>query len=101
MSQSAKCRADQCDRDAAPGGLCWGHWKQKQRGKPFSELRPYGDPKECWMRAQMAYADCDTDAAADHMWRRLYDRLRIATRRKVLAGLKKSKRCPENCPTLG
>lgn len=75
------CSVDGCAKEAARGGLCWGHIKRRQRKRTVSgELRAWGrPPPQLLVDAALSVADADT--ADDGAWRRAKDLLRKASDR--------------------
>lgn len=62
------CDVDGCNHPPAPGGLCWGHRKQKQRGRQLTPLQPRGRaPGQVLEAAALNLADASSeDESAYH-----------------------------------
>lgn len=73
------CSVDGCPKEAARGGLCWGHVKKRQRGQTVNEaLTERPESKIDVLReAALAYAE----AEEDDDFRRAEDSLRKAAER--------------------
>lgn len=71
------CTAPDCERAAARDGLCWGHLKQRQRGRRLTPLRErYESPWVRLVAAMEAYENADSDEAFE----RAKDRCRKAAK---------------------
>lgn len=71
------CSVSDCEREAVARGMCWGHYKRTQRGRPSSApLRPRGNPWNRVFEAGLALAG----AEEDEDFARLRERLRGAIR---------------------
>lgn len=67
------CTISGCDKPSARGGLCWGHVKRRQKGKPLTELGERLSPKERLVKAALDLAAaCDFD---EILFRKLQKRL--------------------------
>jgi DNA invertase Pin-like site-specific DNA recombinase len=77
----ATCSVDGCERDAARGGMCWGHDKARREGQPLRPLRSYANPLESLRESAYALADLDSDGGSDREFRRLDQNLQDAAKR--------------------
>lgn len=55
------CAFPDCTEDAQRYGLCWGHAKQKQRGRPLTPLREVLNPKEAVLAAAVDWVEVDSE----------------------------------------
>lgn len=79
------CLAPGCERPATRRGMCRGHRKQHEAGRPFTPLQPRNQsPFERYETAVRVYDD--TSAEDDAAFARNAARLRVA-RRAVVAGV--------------
>lgn len=86
---TAFCSVSECVNAARKAGLCWGHFKRRQRGQSANgELRPsVMTPDQVLTEAALAYAEADVadDGAFQRAWDRLRKAAAIYTRRKKRA----------------
>lgn len=63
-----ECTADDCDKPATRGGLCYAHEKRKARGKDMSaKVRDYGlSLTELRQKAALRYADASELSEAEY-----------------------------------
>lgn len=85
------CTVDGCLRPARRSGLCWGHLKQRTKGKPLSDLAEKGHgPKRVLQEA--IYDWVEADASDKAAWARAWDRVRKAAVRYAKAGRRPRKK---------
>jgi hypothetical protein len=76
MVRETPCGVDGCDNGGRKAGLCWAHYKRRQRGRPLSP--PIAHPPRTWSesltRAALKYADVESED--DHAFLRARDALR-------------------------
>lgn len=71
------CSGPECQRPVARSGLCWGHYRQRQRGHRLRPLEPRDlAPIHSLTAAALAYAQAD-----DEDYDRALARLKTAARR--------------------
>lgn len=86
VTSRSKCLIDGCDRPEelangrSAGGLCAGHRKRKQQGRPLEPPLHAGmgrreAPRRALVHAAMDLGDIDTGTDSDLEWRRAVDRL--------------------------
>lgn len=85
-NEAIPCSIAECGKDAARGGLCWGHLKRRERGQLLAKpVRDYS--KTAWsglLRAVDDFADATHEVGtedAKKAWKRAEWRLRDAIRR--------------------
>lgn len=62
MNEGGQCSADDCENDAASGGLCWGHIKKRGKGQGLGKLAKKPKSKLARLEeAALAYADAEGD----------------------------------------
>lgn len=85
-----KCLIEECQHPAAlrKGGLCHGHARRKQDGKPIeAPLRHHGDPRRTLFEAALALGDVGDD---DNAYRRVIRRFWKAHHRAAAAARRQS-----------
>lgn len=59
------CSFPDCLEEAKRYGLCWGHAKQRQRGRELTPLAQAMSPKEAFLEAALAWVEAEGDAEYD------------------------------------
>jgi hypothetical protein len=69
-----QCEFAECGREAFRDGLCFGHFKQRQRSQELRPLRGYRSERETLLRNAFALADLDENLEADYDFERAIQR---------------------------
>lgn len=83
------CNGPDCRRKVERQGLCWGHFRQKDRGKPLTPIQPKKSDLSLLVKAALELANADDNEKADAAFASLADRLRIQAMRYALKVLRK------------
>lgn len=68
-----RCQGPDCSRPASrPGGLCYGHYRQRRMGQPLRPLRPRG-LKERIAAVVDAYLNAETAEEFERAYKRLWE----------------------------
>ena len=81
MGIGAYCAFPECGEEAQRYGLCWGHAKQKQRGRGLTPLKEQLTPEEAVLEAGSDWLEAEEDAD----YRRARARFLVASMRWMRA----------------
>lgn len=73
------CAGPECSEPAACGGLCWGHHRQRARGKRLHPLRPFEHAEAVGIA--LANVSAEDDGAYEEIRQRFFQAVEAAGRK--------------------